>query len=240
VNPDDTFQPHFPNIAGRSGFDSQQRLGIFLFATCPDRLWDPPSILYNGFQGAPWESSGRSVKLITHLHLAPRIGTRGAISPIPHHVFIAWCLIKHRGNFTFTFTIPILSSHLRLSLPRGLFLSSFPTKTHWIYVSRKTYCSLKYDVLGAFNAWRAFELNAKYFLHLIFARNAQTERIIGKSCLHISSSVILPACFIVETNSYLSMKSDIGNLHKNLLRELNFASSRCRYNPNFTRIKKFY
>jgi len=25
----------------------------------------------------------------------------GAISPLPLYVFMAWCLVKHRGNFTF-------------------------------------------------------------------------------------------------------------------------------------------
>jgi hypothetical protein len=27
---------------------------------------------------------------------------RGAIPPLPQYVFMAWCLIKHRDNFTFT------------------------------------------------------------------------------------------------------------------------------------------
>jgi hypothetical protein len=26
----------------------------------------------------------------------------GAIPPLPQYVFIAWCLVKHRDNFTFT------------------------------------------------------------------------------------------------------------------------------------------
>jgi hypothetical protein len=26
---------------------------------------------------------------------------RGAIPPLPHYVFMAWCLVKHRDNFTF-------------------------------------------------------------------------------------------------------------------------------------------
>jgi hypothetical protein len=28
----------------------------------------------------------------------------GTIPPLPQYVFMAWCLFKHRGNFTFTFT----------------------------------------------------------------------------------------------------------------------------------------
>jgi hypothetical protein len=26
---------------------------------------------------------------------------RGGISPLPRYVFMAWCLVKHRDNFTF-------------------------------------------------------------------------------------------------------------------------------------------
>jgi hypothetical protein len=28
---------------------------------------------------------------------------RGAILPLPQYAFTAWCLVKHRDNFTFTF-----------------------------------------------------------------------------------------------------------------------------------------
>jgi len=30
---------------------------------------------------------------------------RGSIPPIPQYLFMAWCLVKHRDNFTFTFYI---------------------------------------------------------------------------------------------------------------------------------------
>jgi hypothetical protein len=38
--------------------------------------------------------------------LVPRSRMRGAIPPLPQYVFMAWCLVKHRDNFTFTFTLP--------------------------------------------------------------------------------------------------------------------------------------
>jgi hypothetical protein len=43
------------------------------------------------------------VKLTTHLQLVPRIKMHGTIPPLPQHAFVAWCLVKHRDNFTFTF-----------------------------------------------------------------------------------------------------------------------------------------
>jgi hypothetical protein len=42
------------------------------------------------------------VKLTTHLHLVPS-RMRGAIPPLPQYVFMAWCLVQHRDNFTFYF-----------------------------------------------------------------------------------------------------------------------------------------
>jgi hypothetical protein len=34
---------------------------------------------------------------------------RGAISPLPQYAFMAWCLVKHRDNFTFTFYVAVLT-----------------------------------------------------------------------------------------------------------------------------------
>jgi hypothetical protein len=47
--------------------------------------------------------SGRGVKLTTHLHLVPSLRMSGAITPLPQYDFVAWCLVKHRDKFTFTF-----------------------------------------------------------------------------------------------------------------------------------------
>jgi len=45
------------------------------------------------------------MKLTTHLHLVPRLTMCGAIPPL---LFVclwhAWYLVKHRDNFTFTWT----------------------------------------------------------------------------------------------------------------------------------------
>jgi len=46
----------------------------FSLPKCPDRLWHPPSLLFNGYQGLyPWGSSGQGVRLATHLHLVQRL-----------------------------------------------------------------------------------------------------------------------------------------------------------------------
>jgi hypothetical protein len=42
-----------------------------IFRTCPDRPWDPLSILYNGYRVFPGVKCGRSVLLTTHPLLVP-------------------------------------------------------------------------------------------------------------------------------------------------------------------------
>jgi hypothetical protein len=33
---------------------------------------------------------------------------RGSVPPLPQYVFMAWCLVKHRDNFTFYLTFYIV------------------------------------------------------------------------------------------------------------------------------------
>jgi hypothetical protein len=44
------------------------------------------------------------VKLITHLHLVPRSKNAWSYSSTPQYAFIAWFLVKHRDNFTSSYT----------------------------------------------------------------------------------------------------------------------------------------
>jgi hypothetical protein len=53
---------------------------IFSSPCRPDRLWGPPSLLYNGYR----RLFLRGVKLTTHLQLVPRSRKCGSIPPLPH------------------------------------------------------------------------------------------------------------------------------------------------------------
>jgi hypothetical protein len=72
--------------AGRPGIDSRQELENFLFTTAyRPALWptQPPIQRVAGGLSTKKKNS-RGVRLTTHLHLAPRLITRGDIPPLPH------------------------------------------------------------------------------------------------------------------------------------------------------------
>jgi hypothetical protein len=113
---------------GVLGFDSRQGLGIFLFTTVSRTAPGPTQPPIQWVQGAV--SLGvkrRGVKLTTHLHLVPRSNNAWSyISTLSQYASIVWCLVKHRDNFTFTFTC---FGHLVGLLGRGI----GPSQGHYLH-----------------------------------------------------------------------------------------------------------
>jgi len=65
---------------GLSGAVFPEGAREFLFTRIhPDWSWGPPSFLLNGYWRSPRASSGRSVALTTHLHIAPTLIQNTAI-----------------------------------------------------------------------------------------------------------------------------------------------------------------
>jgi hypothetical protein len=97
-------------MAGRPGFDSRQGQGFFLFATASRAALERTQ--HRGL--FPWGQSGRGVKPTALFSI--KIKNAWSYNSIPRtsswlgtllrtgNVFMAWCLVKHRGNFTFNFT----------------------------------------------------------------------------------------------------------------------------------------
>ena len=60
---------------------------------CPDWLWGPPNLPFNVYLGS-FLGGGRlsspSMKLITQLHLEPRLRVSGTILLLPLHAFMVW------------------------------------------------------------------------------------------------------------------------------------------------------
>jgi heme/copper-type cytochrome/quinol oxidase subunit 4 len=89
---------------GVLGFDSLRGLGIFLFIiatrmalgqTQPPNRW-VPGALSLGIKRL-------GVKLIILLHLVPKSKNEWSYTSTPQYALMAWCLVKQRDNFTFTF-----------------------------------------------------------------------------------------------------------------------------------------
>jgi hypothetical protein len=91
-------------------FNSQQGLGIFLFTTT-SRLTlgptQPPIQWVLGTLSLRVKQPGHEADHSPPLMLRSR--THGAIPAILQYIFMTWCLVKHRVNFTFIFYLVFYS-----------------------------------------------------------------------------------------------------------------------------------
>jgi hypothetical protein len=85
-------------------FDSQRGLGIFLFTTAPRTSQGPntPPIQWGQALSLGVKRPGREADHSPHL--VPRSKNEWSYTSTPQYAFMAWCLVKHRDNFTFTCT----------------------------------------------------------------------------------------------------------------------------------------
>jgi hypothetical protein len=85
------------------GFDSRRWLGIFLFTTASRTALGPtqppiqwvPGVLSLGVK-RPWREADHSPTS------SAEVKNEWSCTSIPQYVFMAWCLVKHGDNFTFT------------------------------------------------------------------------------------------------------------------------------------------
>jgi hypothetical protein len=75
---------------------------FFPFSLRPDRLWVPPSLLFNGYRRALSSGVKRLARGANHSPVSSAVVKNAwSCTSTPQYVFMAWCLVKHRENFTF-------------------------------------------------------------------------------------------------------------------------------------------
>jgi len=73
-------------------------MGLHVLLRADDRIWGPPNFLACGYPGIkqPESEAYHSPLCSAEAKNAWRC------TSTPKYVFMAWCLVKHRDNFTFT------------------------------------------------------------------------------------------------------------------------------------------
>jgi hypothetical protein len=90
---------------GFLGFDSRRGLEIFLFSTASRTALGPTQPPLQWVAGALSLGVKRPGRETDHSPPSTaEVKNAWSYTSAPQYVFMAWCLVKHRGNFTFTFT----------------------------------------------------------------------------------------------------------------------------------------
>jgi hypothetical protein len=108
MNPLHILPLFFSRTIGVLGFDSRRGLGIFLFTTAMSRtalgLTQPPIQWVSGALSLgvkrPWREADHSPPS------SAEVKNAWSYTSTPQYAFMAWCFVKYRDNFTFTFTDP--------------------------------------------------------------------------------------------------------------------------------------
>jgi hypothetical protein len=103
----------YKNFALNSVKHSSVAKVIILMPTQPPIQWVPGAL-------------SLGVKQLGHeaYHLSPssaKVKNVWSYTPTPHYVFMAWCLVKHRDNFTFTLLFNKLVMDLGKKYPVTMF-----------------------------------------------------------------------------------------------------------------------
>jgi hypothetical protein len=101
--------------------------GLFLYPVYPNRLWGPPSLLYNGYRWVlfPGLNRGRGVTLTTHPHLLSRSWMSRSSSPPCSSIGVLW------DSFCFTRpAVSMLCPHSHITDRSGLVTHGTPSLRH--------------------------------------------------------------------------------------------------------------
>jgi hypothetical protein len=84
------------------GFNFRRGLGIFLFTTVSGTVLKPTQSPFQWLPGALSLRVKRPGREADHSSpSSAEVKNAGSYTSTPQYVFMAWCLVKHRDNFTF-------------------------------------------------------------------------------------------------------------------------------------------
>jgi hypothetical protein len=91
-------------MTGALGFESRQGLGIFLFTTVSRPAQRSIQLTIQWVPGALSLRVKRPEREADHSpQSSAEVKNTWSYISTPPYVFMAWCLVKHRDNFTFAF-----------------------------------------------------------------------------------------------------------------------------------------
>jgi hypothetical protein len=89
-------------------FDSRRGLGIFLFTTASRTALGPTQPPIQWIPGALSLGIKRPGREADHSPpSSAEVKNAWSYTSTPRNVFMAWCLVKHRGKFTFTYLLQV-------------------------------------------------------------------------------------------------------------------------------------
>jgi hypothetical protein len=108
-------------MIGVLGFDCRRGLGIFLFTTASRTALEPTQPPIQWVPGAISLGVKRPGREADHLPpSSAEVKSTWSYTSTPQYAFMAWSLVKHRDNLTFTFMTLSVNSYLMfLNLPRA-------------------------------------------------------------------------------------------------------------------------
>jgi hypothetical protein len=122
---------------GVLGFDSWQGLGIFLFTTASETAVGPTQPPIQWVPGALSLGVKWPRREADHSALSSAdVNNAWSYTSTPQYVFMAWCLVKHRDNFTFyDLRLPHISQFLFHNRNRSLpYRTQLMTRRFTIYL----------------------------------------------------------------------------------------------------------
>jgi hypothetical protein len=109
-------------MLGVLGFDSRRGLGMFLFTTASRTALGPTQPPIQWVPGALYLAVRRPGREADHSPPScAEVENAWSYTSIPPYVFMAWCLVKHRNNFTFTFYLSQIALPYFLIRPRTVY-----------------------------------------------------------------------------------------------------------------------